>query len=257
MRALLLGAVLVCSEVAAQGRILVAPLQEGLDSDRILQRTRDSLTARGWAVDAGDATSVAARNGSVRIRVFQVPGTLRYEALRGSISEEAIGELREELKVALGPVAAAAPTGKALMGYIPPGTTPAQVIQAARVALVGRRWVVLAGPEDVITAQLKSQRADATLIVFMTRAGLQYADEGEIPENWIANLRADIPRFVHRDTRSSQAQQIRAREAAPSPPPRPQGSADERLRALKQLFDSGMITRQEYDQKRAEILKDL
>lgn len=40
-------------------------------------------------------------------------------------------------------------------------------------------------------------------------------------------------------------------------PARSSGNAENRLQELKNLYDRGLITREEYDQKRSEILREL
>jgi hypothetical protein len=146
-------------------------------------------------------------------------------------------------------------SGKTLVAYIPPGTTIAEVMQAARQALIVRRWAIQAASDDAIRARLVRHGSDARLTIFYANGVLQYAEEGEAPPHWIDNLRTDIPRLLLRqraaNDRTERAETSRARAGNT-----PEVNA-ERLRALKQLFDSGMITREEYDRKRAEMLKDL
>jgi hypothetical protein len=258
MRVLLLGMLLACAEAAAQAgrvlpatRIFLAPLPADLDAARILERSREGLAAGGWSVDADGAGYVAARRDSARIQLLHVPGVLRYEVLRGSVADEAIAALRAKVRAAVGQAPLGAPTGKPLAGNIPPDADPAQVLEITRVAFGARRWTA-AVSDHAVHARIKTYRAEAAMVVFMTGSGLQYAEEGEVPEDWIARLRGDIPRYLQ----DGLPQASRARRGPGGAEPRQaQGDTGERLRSLKQLFDSGMITREEYEKKRAAILK--
>lgn len=146
-------------------------------------------------------------------------------------------------------------SGKTLVGYFQPGTRPAEVMQAARDALARRGWAIQASSDEVIKARLTRHGADARLTIFYANGVLQYAEENEVRDQWLDNLRTDIPRFLmNKRAASERAERAEVAKARASNTP---GVNAERLRALKQLFDSGMITRDEYDRKRAEILKDL
>jgi hypothetical protein len=81
-----------------------------------------------------------------------------------------------------------------------------------------------------------------------------------------AQLEAEMRRVDARTERFEQESMQNANQppAAIQPPPIPpppapaaQGSAEERLKKLDSLFRQGLLTRQEYDAKRAQILKDL
>jgi len=121
--------------------------------------------------------------------------------------------------------------------------------------------------EEVFVAQIRTFETDATLRVFLADGALRYADitnrygeqryrdVSKLPERWISNLRADIS-----NTLAAVARREPPGAVAPPPSAARQptaGDATERLRTLKSMFESGLITRGEYDSKRAEILKSL
>lgn len=54
-----------------------------------------------------------------------------------------------------------------------------------------------------------------------------------------------------------QAAWMSGKSSAPSGPKKEEGSVEERLRRLDDLLEKGLITKQEYDQKRAKILAEL
>ena len=144
---------------------------------------------------------------------------------------------------------------KVLVGYFQAGTPRADVMQAARDALARRGWAIQTSSDEVIKARLTRRGSDAGLTIFYANGTLRYAEEGDMHEQWIDNLRSDIPRFLmNKRAASERAERAEAAKARAGNSP---SMNAERLRSLKQLYDSGIITREEYDRKRGEILKDL
>jgi len=138
-----------------------------------------------------------------------------------------------------------------LYSPLPSGTGGPQALDAARHAFVARRWQVTAESENSFVARIRHLDLDSTLQVSLADGALQYADhtinrKGEktrVPDRWIAYLRGDIDRALAAREPSFEAAQ--GRDPA------------ERLQRLKAMLDSGLISRGEYDTKRAEILKGL
>lgn len=71
------------------------------------------------------------------------------------------------------------------------------------------------------------------------------------PINWVVMSAAEPPLL-----RPAAQPETESKEAGPAPAPAP-ASARERLKELKQLYDDGLISREEYEKKREEILKQL
>jgi len=145
--------------------------------------------------------------------------------------------------------------GKVLVGFFQPGTSRAEVMQAVRDAFARRGWAIQTSSDDAIKARLTRHGADAGLTIFYADGTLRYAEEGDVRENWLDNLRSDIPRFLM--NKRAAAERAERAEAAKARAGNSPSVNAERLRSLKQLYDSGIITREEYDRKRGEILKDL
>jgi len=294
LMAALLGA--VCIAAAAQDRNLAA-LPGGVSASEAIELARASLVARGWKILLSDATSVTAESGGSRIRVHAVGDALRYTdqadaAVRQRsdapdtrfvpIPPEQITVLRADIVSALGLDAVrevragpAAPRatfveGQVLIDNLPPGMSEAQVMRAVRDALVGRRWVILPSAPGEVTARLRKGVNNTTLRVLRDGNLLRYVDNtkirvtqdmSEVPDRWISNLRSDIRRHLEEIRIADNARAQRRTTAEPGPvaaqPASGAANATERLRTLKQLFDSGAITQGEYDSKRAEILRGL
>jgi hypothetical protein len=252
--------------------VLVSPLPAGVDGEKILQMTRDVLSARGWELIPEDASTIEARKTGIGLRIFIADNALRFSdraqtsrtgrnrdrrGARVAVAEEEIDALRTDLAAAFAgnpPVAGAA--GRLLLGDLPRNLSDEQILRVVWSALAGRRWVVQPGDGDTVVAELKSVDTTGHLKVFMVAGELRYTDEGtknrssgaasRLPDNWIANLRADTAKLLQRLSTTQK------------PPPSASSRAvAERLRAAKELHDSGALTRDEYDAKRAEILKGL
>jgi len=279
---------LSCGLGFAQDRPLVERLPNGMAVDRVMQIAQSALAMGGWRITSNQATTIEAEDGNSKIRLFVADGAIRYTDLaqarrdpwakglyesmqqprRDPIPAQRIADLRAQIVAGLSgnPAAASRATpaeaGQLLIGNLPGNLSNDQILRAVWSALSGRRWIVQPGSGDSINAEYTSGDTAGKLQVFLVGRDLRYLEDGtrqrssgrptSLPDNWIANLRADTSRTL-------------MEMSAKKPPAAPANSAiaanprtvAERLRALKELHDSGVITRDEYDKKRAEILKDL
>jgi hypothetical protein len=128
---------------------------------------------------------------------------------------------------------------------LPAGTDPHKAMEAAYRAFAGRKWAVsLDADGAALVARNRNFDIDATLKVFVGDGALRYIDgtvdskgrKAQVPERWLNYIRADLRR--------------------PAPRARDQ-DAGERLQRLKSLLDRGLISPEEYEAKRAEILRGL
>jgi hypothetical protein len=271
---------------SAQRHELFSPLPSGMDRAQALQVARQVLGARGWQLAQTDRDSLEARKGLSGIRISAGYNSLQYNDLTdrrhmrqrnreegpslAAIPQPEIDGLRADLGAAFAGRFTAVPGAEpgtpstVLFDRIDPSLSPTSVMEAARHAFIGRRWKLTSEGEEVFVAQIRTVETDATLRVFFADGALRYTDvtnrygekgyteKSRVPERWIVNLRSDIGRIfadLRRETRPA------ARE--PAPRAAQAGDAAERLRKLKSMLDSGLITPAEYESKRAEILRTL
>jgi len=281
----------LCFAAAAEDRDLVAPLPPGVGTSQVMDLVRATLTARDWRVLSSDAISVTAESRNSRIRLYVLGTALRYsdqaDSVHGSkqrsddsaplvpVPPARVADLRGDLVATLGtdlpsaPAAArsTAPTGLGLVliGDLPPNLSDQQVMRAVTSALAGRRFRVTPEGDAAVTGRLRKGLNNTTLRIFKEGNTLRYLDTtttrvtgdvSDVPERWVDNLRADIRKHLEQVRYTEGARTVPPKRTANEPTAAP-GNAAERLRALKRLFDAGMITQTEYDSKRTEILKDL
>ena len=271
----------------AQSGVLVEELPKDLSVERIMQIAQSALASRGWFVTNKQVSTIDAEDRTSKIRLSVMDGAIRYTDLAHAppefwqrhvyegtqqilepVSAQRLADLRTHLNAALGNdaqpgrSAATATPGIILMGNLPTNLTNQQILRAVWSALSGRRWVVLPSSGDTVIAEYNSADTAGKIKLFIVGRDLRYTDEGTrqrssggattLPDNWLANLRADTAKRLQ-DLTNVQAANPPAINSAPESARTPA----ERLRTLKELHDSGAITRDEYDKKRAEILKDL
>lgn len=160
-------------------------------------------------------------------------------------------------------VASAQKPGIRLMGNLPDNLTNEQILRAVWTALAGRRWVVQSSSDDTVVAEYSSGDTAGKLKVFLVGRELRYTDEGTrqkianrpttLPESWIANLRNDTAKHLRELSLAQRPSASPAKSTASAS----SRAVAERLRAAKELHDSGVITADEYEKKRAEILRGL
>ena len=269
----LLGA--ICAVASAQRNVLYSPLPTGTNRQQAMEAAWRVLVARGWLPAQTDRDSLEARKGMSGIRIAMRDNSLRYQDMTErarmrqrnreegpsltAIPQPELDGLRADLAAAFAarfppvPGIPVATPSEVLLGGIDSRADPASVLEVARRAFVDRRWNVSAEGEETFVARIHAVDTDSTLRVFVADGALRYTDhtvdrrgaKGNTPDRWIANVRADIDRALAA---------LPTREAAPPAGP---GDAGERLRKLKAMLDSGLISQGEYDTKRAEILKGL
>jgi len=177
------------------------------------------------------------------------------------------------LLLALASVSATA-ADKVLLESIPPNVDRAGVLTAAREALDYRTWKVVAQDSDSVTATISRNAVDAKIRIIYSGSRLLYEDSArgkskldhtgrmvptvtETPERWINYLRSDITENLQKKSVESSKAAPKVQEAARTEPANKSGTAVARMQELKQMFDAGLISADEYAKKRAEILRDL
>ena len=272
------------AQAHAQKGVLVSPLPEGMDNQRVLELTRQVLTAHGWTLVPEDASTLDAQKDRSALRVFVADKALRYNdrsvgpRMRqrnreegpqlAAVPQDEIDALRADLVAAFEgrPVASFATPrapGQVLLA-LPAGADPQRVMEAAYSAFAARKWAVSRDGDGALVARNRNFDIDSTLKVFIGDGALRYIDgtvdrkgaKAQVPGRWLTYIRADLVGPIGQIAREGR------RPVSPAPPPpspslaRDQDAA-ERLRRLQSLLDGGLITRSEYDAKRAEILKGL
>jgi Short C-terminal domain len=152
-----------------------------------------------------------------------------------------------------------------LIENIPPGLDKATVLTVVRNALNYREWTIVDTFPSAVSARISRGRMDARIRISVVDNTLRYQESAvqtelsqkisktTTPSRWINFLRSDI----------SEELQARAKvvadsgKPAPKETPKGRGNAVQRMQELKQLHESGLITAEEYERKRAEILKEL
>lgn len=158
-----------------------------------------------------------------------------------------------------------------LLVSTPPNVDREVVSWAAATAFNGRGWTVKSQSEDHVTGYLNHRGIEATLELKILDGKIDYycdcvkrvrarrvgvrrtprKEKSEIrpytPEGWIHNIRKDITKNLRNQAVS--ARRSNAKLQGPS--------AKQRLRSLQTLLDDGLVTQEEYDSKRAEIISDM
>lgn len=290
----LMSSALVYGLALAQDQPLV-DLPKDMKPEQAMQAAQSSLVAGGWLITSNQSktNTIEAQDRNSRIRLYVVGDAIRYRDLSKESRESfqrnrdrdsqpldpiptsRIAQLRTELTAALDrpevpgkPSTTFAPTidtGERLLGDLPRNLSNEQILRVVWSALAGRRWVVKPGDANMVIAEQNSMDTIGRLKVFIVGGELRYTDEGtksrssgapsNLPDNWIMNLRADTARGLRQASSAPSARP----PAASAPPPASSAArtAADRLRVLKELHDSGAITRDEYEKKRAEVLRDL
>lgn len=151
-------------------------------------------------------------------------------------------------------------------------------LNATRDALANRDWTLVGQDAESISAKITRAGVDAKIRIRVSGDQLRYETSAtgkgrmdhtgrvtpaqvSTPSRWIGFLRSDITENLQ--TRVAAAAKNPPAVAAETPPAgaaRPaaaRASSVQRMQDLKDLFDKGLISADEYAAKRAEILKDL
>jgi len=288
----LMSSALICGVAFAQDQPLVE-LPKDMKPEEVMRIAQATLTTRGWLITSSQTNTIEAQERNSRIRLFVAGDAIRYRDLAQGPRESfqrnrdresqpldpvpaaRIAQLRTDLTAALGgdevpakPSGAFTPTadtGALLLGDLPRNLSNEQILRVVWSALAGRRWVVKPSGGNMVVAEYSGRDTEGKLKVFIVGRDLRYTDEGTrqkfagapatLPENWIANLRADTAKGLRQLSAAPAAKPPAVSTAAPASSAG--RAAGDRLRVLKELHDAGAITRDEYEKKRAEVLKDL
>jgi len=142
---------------------------------------------------------------------------------------------------------------------IPAHVDGTKALDLARNALLNREWTVTGGDARSVTAKIISQNMESQIVVTVAGGQIRYDERTvsldamrhgqtpdiQIPARWINALRADIQ------------DQVRSLRAAEAPAAALKRAPADRMAELQRLRDAGHITAEEFERKRAEILKDL
>lgn len=153
------------------------------------------------------------------------------------------------------------PPGQLLYGELSPRLDRTALFETVRNVFLMRSWQIVADSAEGFDAHRRSDDIDARVRVFLFGNELRYTDDSTVqngaqramaPARWIATLRTDLRTALAPMTARAESQAPRAGAVQ-----RDTRDPLERLRTLKALLDSGLITPAEYEAKRTEILKDL
>jgi hypothetical protein len=156
----------------------------------------------------------------------------------------------------------------------------AELLRVARAAFAGRGWTLIDATDDTVVGRIEHKKVDATLALKAQNDRFLYTIAGTkrvtrrkyisgrsskkiviaeefVPTRWLDNIRIDIVRSLEREEKAA-AQKQQSQRAEDRQPLEPDSeSASERLRTIEDLFSQGLITREEYDAKRSEVLSEL
>jgi hypothetical protein len=167
---------------------------------------------------------------------------------------------------------------KVLIEILPTNIDATTTLRFAREALEYREWTIVKQDAHSVQAKISRNAVDAKIRIYQSGNQLVYEDSArgkpkvdytgrvvpsttETPSRWIYYLRSDI---------TEKLQAYVAEGAAPAPaatpanaavasnkPAHPRGNRVQRMKELKEMFDGGLISADEYARKRAQILDEL
>lgn len=152
-----------------------------------------------------------------------------------------------------------------LVENIPPGVDKATVLTIVRNALNYREWTVADVPPSAVSGKISRGRVDAQIRISLVDNSLRYQESAittelstrvrkvATPSRWIEYLRSDISEELQARAKA----RPEAAKAASKDAPQARGSTLQRMQELKQLQEAGLISNDEYERKRAEILDGL
>jgi Short C-terminal domain len=170
--------------------------------------------------------------------------------------------------------AAAGAAEKVLIESVPAKIEKPAVLTVVRQALQYREWTIVAQDPDSVSAKIARSGFDAEIRIRQVGDRLVYdssargrpkldytgragANVVETPPRWIDYLRSDIAEGLQKPpsadaTATAKLTPSVAKEQAPA-----QRSGVQRMQELKEMFDRGLISTDEYAQKREQILGEL
>ena len=149
-----------------------------------------------------------------------------------------------------------------LIESVPLNLDRATVLTVVRNALTYREWTILETFPAAVTAKISRGRQEARIRIALVDHALRYKEsavttelsmkitKSSTPARWIDFLRSDISAELETRSKSAASQ-------APKETPKARGSTVQRMQELKQMLDSGLISAEDFERKKAEILKEL
>jgi hypothetical protein len=152
---------------------------------------------------------------------------------------------------------------------IPSALDRASALSVVKESFTKRGWTVTGADEEAVSGKYVGQNIEGRVRVFVDGETLRYEESatdlaasrhGSVPETrtparWINRLRSDIGDALRLRASNTPIPAQPAR-ASPQPGASKLTPAD-RMVELRKMRDAGLITTEEYERKRAEILKDL
>ena len=135
----------------------------------------------------------------------------------------------------------------------------------AAQAFSGREWNIVEADANGLTAGITHRMYECKLIVQLRGQALLYDDDctqeykvgpagapvsrkSDVPKQWLRNVQSDLSGLLASAALSNPS----TSKATASP-----GDVGNRLQELRRLFDAGLISEEEYRQKRTQILERL
>jgi hypothetical protein len=181
-------------------------------------------------------------------------------------------------------VPAGAQEEKILIQSLPANVDKTTALKFAREALEYREWTIVKEEADSVEAKISRNAVNAKIRIRHNGNQLVYEDSArgkakvdftgrtvpsitEAPARWINYLRSDITEKVQAHASAASAG---APDVAPAKPPakapatvaageraRKRGNGVERMQELKEMFDRGLISADEYTRKKEQILNEM
>jgi hypothetical protein len=178
----------------------------------------------------------------------------------------------------VGVAASAGAEEKLLIDNLPANIDHATALKFAREALEYREWTIVKQDADSVQAKISRNVVDAKIRIHQNGNQLVYEDSArgrskvdfagrpvpsttETPSRWIYYLRSDITEklqaYAAEAAGTAPAATAPAAKVASGKSGSPRGNRVQRMKDLKEMFDSGLISADEYARKRAQILDEL
>lgn len=165
-----------------------------------------------------------------------------------------------------------------LVESMPANVDKSTALAVVQEALKYREWTIVGQDADSVSATISRNAVDATIKIRQSGTRLVYEESARgknkldhtgrwtpstitTPDRWINYLRSDITENLLARSAKGPAAQARNEAVAPrpvdAPAAAPQGGAVQRMQLLKEMYDKGLISAEEYGRKKEEILKSL
>ena len=154
---------------------------------------------------------------------------------------------------------------------IPHGVTTTEAIAVVRSAASSRKWTVIKPENDTNKLRIKIEHRGyrAVLDLTFSRNMITYIDSTtygnideddesvewvrkRVPRNWLINLKKDTKNYfvlneINRNSSDLEAREITKRTLQAD-------NLEEKLKGLKNLYNKGLITQEEYNLKKKDLL---